>query len=633
MTVPQEQPSTVKKNYSFSKYPLYSNETPRFVSRQNCPFVPCGNANDYPDYLAYLYNNSSIHGAIVKRKAKYIFGKGWKIKDEWSEKNANLVDSLTMLMNSINGYQTLDELSRGIIFERTLYGGVYYLIDWGTMGNKPISVTKQPFNTVRVNEDCTKFFVSKHWTKEMSTKSKWKNYSGSKLPEGTVEYPAFNIANRKGKQILFIKDDNPASDIYPLPEYESGKTRIETNIECGFFHLNNVKSGFSAGTMITFFNGDPNSDEAKSEISKAMDAKTSGTDNAGEKLYNFQDPNTTAPVISPLRSNDLDKQYEQLARDSMTDTLIAHEVTNPALFGIIAPSGFQDTGNTIEKAWELFANTYVMPKQQSEEEDINYIMGLYGFKGNPLELVVLDPISYDLTPEMVSRVVSNEDLRKLVYKKLGIEEPKTPILPNQQPIQQSKLFQKFQDAFILSKFLSIGVNADDYEIVFEVGNYDEFAEQTTEDKIISALKDKNKISVKDLAAKIGISENQVYKILDRLNANNTLAVKYIERGGEVIIDVETIAPEEPKGVELLTKWRYYGPQDSKNRDFCRQLLAANKLYDRKEIDAMENEAHTEGFNESVWRYKGGWYHDPARDVNLPACRHSWSQVIVRRKEK
>ena len=39
----------------------------------------------------------------------------------------------------------------------------------------------------------------------------------------------------------------------------------------------------------------------------------------------------------------------------------------------------------------------------------------------------------------------------------------------------------------------------------------------------------------------------------------------------------------------------------------------------------------EDFNTDVWTYKGGWYHDPARDVNVPQCRHYWSQVIVKRK--
>jgi len=62
-------------------------------------------------------------------------------------------------------------------------------------------------------------------------------------------------------------------------------------------------------------------------------------------------------------------------------------------------------------------------------------------------------------------------------------------------------------------------------------------------------------------------------------------------------------------------------------------MNANKLYTRAEIENMQNEAHTEGFNESVWRYKGGWYHDPVIDVNLPSCRHSWNQIIVRRKQQ
>jgi len=32
----------------------------------------------------------------------------------------------------------------------------------------------------------------------------------------------------------------------------------------------------------------------------------------------------------------------------------------------------------------------------------------------------------------------------------------------------------------------------------------------------------------------------------------------------------------------------------------------------------------------VWSRRGGWYHDPVRDVNVPQCRHIWQQQLLRR---
>jgi len=654
------------KVITFSKYPLYSNETPLFREQKGQPYVSNGKFNDYPDYLSYLYNNSGIHNAIVTGKAKYIYGKGFQVKNDCV---GNTIQ-LEKVMNSINSYQTLDELSKKKIFEKTLYGGACYLIEWGALG-KPISVTLQPYNTVRTDKDCKTFWVSKNWTREMSANVKWKLADG-RMPEGTMEYPAFNITNKVGKQILFIKDDNPATDIYPLPEYEAGKTSIETDIECGFFHLNNVKGGFSAGTMVTFFNGAIENEEEQNEIDRAFKKKATGTDNAGEVLMNFQMPNTTPPDIKSLRSNDLDKQYEQLSKDVMTKTLVAHRVSNGLLFGIKESNGIG--GNTraeFDLAWEHFCNTYVKPKQQEECEDVNYILSLYGIGGEPLELIVLDPIGLELTTEDILKVIDQDTIADMVYGKLGLEKPMliktddmlttinsaSPLVANKildslttneirsiiklpaiasgdvlaptpaTPAPFNKAFMKFQDDTILAKFMEIGESEDDFEIVLEVGGYDEFAVQSDEEKIVDILTKNKKLSVKDLAGLLKISENQVYKILDKLMASNTLAVKYIERGGKIQIEVEEVT--KPKDIELLAKWKYTGPQDSKNRDFCASMLQAKRLYTRSEIDSLNNDM--QDFNTDVWKYKGGWYHDPARDVNVPQCRHWWQNVIVRRK--
>tara|TARA_R110000868_G_scaffold95987_2_gene264036 strand:+ start:3727 stop:5700 length:1974 start_codon:yes stop_codon:yes gene_type:complete len=654
------------KVITFSKYPLYSNETPLFREQKGQKYVSNGKFNDYPDYLSYLYNNSGIHNAIVSGKAKYIYGKGFQVKKDWL---GNTIQ-LEKVMNSINSYQTLDELSRKKIFEKTLYGGACYLIEWGVLG-KPISVTLQPYNTVRTDKECKTFWISKNWTREMSASTKWKLSEG-RMPSDVIEYPCFNITEKTGKQILFIKDDNPATDIYPLPEYEAGKTSIETDIECGFFHLNNVKGGFSAGTMVTFFNGAVENEEEQDEIDRAFKKKASGTDNAGEILMNFQMPNTTPPAITSLRSNDLDKQYEQLSKDVMTKTLVAHRVSNGLLFGIKESNGIG--GNTraeFDLAWEHFCNTYVKPKQQEECEDVNYILSLYGIGGEPLELIVLDPIGLELTTEDILKVVDQDTIADMVYSKLGLEKPmliktddmlttinsasplvankildslttneirsiiKLPALPTGDiiaptlatPAPFNKAFMKFQDDTILAKFMEIGESEDNFEIVLEVGSYDEFAVQSDEEKIVEILTKNKKLSVKDLAGLLKISENQVYKILDKLMAKNTLAVKYVERNGKIQIEVEEVT--KPKDIELLTKWKYTGPKDSKNRDFCATMLGAKMLYTRAEIDSLNNDM--QDFNTDVWKYKGGWYHDPARDVNVPQCRHYWQNVIVRRK--
>jgi len=657
------------KNYSFSKFPLYANETPIFRRQPNMVYVPYGKNNDYSDYLSYLYNNSGIHGAIIKGKATYIFGKGFKIRADW---NGDKV-ALEKTLNSINNSQTADELARKKIFERTLYGGCAYLIEWDVFGAIK-SVKLQPFNTIRTNVDKSEFYISKEWTREQSTNAKWKRSNG-KLPEDTVTLPAFDPLKRQGKQILYLIDDNPASDIYPLPEYNSGATPIETDIECNFFQLNNVKTGFSAGTMVTFFNGTAINDEEQVEIEHAFKSKASGTDNAGEILLNFQNPNTTPPEISPLRSNDLDKQYEQLSKDTINKILYSHRVSNGLLFGIKTPGELGGGRSEFDLSWEHFSNTYVKPKQQEEEEDMNYILSLYGFIGNPVELTTLDPIGIELTSDIISRTIDADSFADMVYERLGIEKPnlvkKDDILTtinSASPLVANKILDSLttneirsiinlpaivggdttrsstpsefetQEDFILNEFLKIGEPADNYEIVkscFVYSDSDKFAKEDDQ-KLLDEIKKGKSYKISDLAKKLKISEAELYKSLERLNKANILQVKYTEVKGEISITPEEIQEPPAQEVGLETKWRYTTNLEPKlldtSREFCVKMIGANKLYTRAEIDNLQNDASTKGYNDDVFKYKGGWQTIKGTVTHIPSCRHFFESVLVRKKK-
>jgi hypothetical protein len=654
------------KNYSFSKFPLYANETPIFRKQPNMVYVPYGKNNDYSDYLAYLYNNSGIHGAIIKGKATYIFGKGFKIRADW---NGDKV-ALQKTLNSINSSQTADELARKKIFERTLYGGCAYLIEWDVFGGIK-SVKLQPFNTIRTNTDKSEFYISKEWTREQSVNAKWKKSNG-KLPDDAVTLPAFNPLKREGKQILYLIDDNPASDIYPLPEYNSGATPIETDIECNFFQLNNVKTGFSAGTMVTFFNGTAINDEEQSEIEHAFKSKTTGSDNAGEILLNFQNPNTTPPEISPLRSNELDKQYEQLSKDTINKILYSHRVSNGLLFGIKTPGELGGGRSEFDLSWEHFSNTYVKPKQQEENEDMNYILSLYGFIGNPVELTSLDPIGIELTSDIISRTVDADSFADMVYSRLGIEKPNlvkkddilttinsaSPLVANKildslttneirsiinlpaivgGDVTKTSTFAKEED-FILNKLLEIGEPAKNYEIVkscFVYSDSDNFAKEDDQ-KLIDEIKKGKTYKISDLAKKLKISENELYKSLERLNKSNTLFVDYGESNGEITITPKEIQEPPTQEVGLETKWRYTTNLSPKlldtSREFCVKMIGADRLYTRAEIDNLNNDASTKGYNDDVWKYKGGWQTIEGTVTHIPSCRHFWEAVIVKKKK-
>jgi hypothetical protein len=172
------------------------------------------------------------------------------------------------------------------------------------------------------------------------------------------------------------------------------------------------------------------------------------------------------------------------------------------------------------------------------------------------------------------------------------------------------------DSIILSKFAMIGLSADKFEFASD------------EDALLKYIIDKNlkKLDInrakKDLDFDV---EKALQKLIEKNLVGGTL------RGTQTAPNFDIKEVVEPETlIEFETKWEYAGPKDSKNRTFCADMLDAKKLYSREEIDNLNNDMKE--YNTDVWKYKGGWYHNPDLDQNFPQCRHFWRQVIVRKKD-
>jgi hypothetical protein len=92
----------------------------------------------------------------------------------------------------------------------------------------------------------------------------------------------------------------------------------------------------------------------------------------------------------------------------------------------------------------------------------------------------------------------------------------------------------------------------------------------------------------------------------------------LERGEIEIDDYEIVYSYEVKpglGAETIPT----------TRDFCRQLIDFNRFYTRQEIDIISSR-----IDRDVWRYRGGFYHNPDTNRTTPWCRHEWVQNLVRK---
>lgn len=71
------------------------------------------------------------------------------------------------------------------------------------------------------------------------------------------------------------------------------------------------------------------------------------------------------------------------------------------------------------------------------------------------------------------------------------------------------------------------------------------------------------------------------------------------------------------------------PAENGSRDFCQQIVDANKMYTLNEINSLPTDHLEEmGLDADVFKYRGGFYHNPDTDVVTPYCRHTWRSHLV-----
>ena len=69
-----------------------------------------------------------------------------------------------------------------------------------------------------------------------------------------------------------------------------------------------------------------------------------------------------------------------------------------------------------------------------------------------------------------------------------------------------------------------------------------------------------------------------------------------------------------------------------SREFCKAMIANPRYFSKQDIDMIGEELGSlYGIaNYDAFRRRGGWYHDPKSNVNVPFCRHAWQQELVKK---
>lgn len=571
----------------FQRINFHDNKLPAFKENKAKGFITYGEDNLYPDFLIELYNKSPKHNAIVSAKASYVAGVGTAIKGS----DTAIIAKAQQKVDAINAYESLDELKVKIADDLELFNGFALEVIWSRDKSKISEIYHLPFQKVRKSLD-DNFVYCEDWTDRKAEH---------------IQYNAFNPITRESKQLYYCQLYRAGQGVYPLPDYVGGLKYIEIDTEISNWHLNSIKNGFSAQTLIQLFKGLPTAEEAR-KTERGLKKNYTGTDNAGGLIIQYNEPNEKESVISNLQPSDFDKQFDILNKTVQQEIFVSHKVNSPMLFGVRVEGQLGGRSELIE-AYEMFQSSYVEPRQKKLDDTLTYLFEYIA----PVQLTTENkpPLGIDYVSLFTTGIITIEEARK----ELGFEV--------QQKFQAQNPFG-WDDERDLKVFAKYGEDASLYEEVkFEFG-------EALDKAILNILAENPGLQSADL---VNLTKQPAQNVMDALTqliksdriSPETNGYKITAKGKDLIKGLQT---------ELVVRYQYALAPGIEgdliiptSRDFCREVVRSNKVFSREDINQMSAEL---GYD--VWKRRGGWYHNPNTDTTTPQCRHLWSSKVMTRKK-
>jgi len=358
-------------------------ESPEFKTLNNKEYILYGVKNDFPTILKNMMNTSSLHSAILKKKADMSAGKGFEAAS-LEQKN---------FINNVNGSETLNEIVYKNAYDLALYGGYCFLatwskdkksiariqyIDWSKV-RKVKELEDDSEVAIRQTEGVEFYQISSDWTQERKEKYKPEIVQGF-----STQY------NDVATQLVYVPMYRPGSeDVYPLPDYQACSTYIALDTEIASWHLNSVKNGFTPSMMINLV-GVP-SDEEMKQFQRKLEDQYSGSANSSKVILTLSEDESQVPVITPLTLNDSDERYKDLANQVKEQIIIGHRASSTVVG--VATAGKLGTSNEVIEAEAMFQHNVIDQYQYLLENHFNRLMNFNGIDG---EITLKQSTTFDL---------------------------------------------------------------------------------------------------------------------------------------------------------------------------------------------------------------------------------------------
>ena len=623
-------------------------------------FTKWGKKNDYPYFLVDLYNGSAWHQGIIKNKTHYIAGGGVEV----------VTGNLQRFLENPFSDFTMDEIVEQLAFDYELFGAFAVKGTWNKEGTRVVRWEYLAIDMIRISSDERMYYLSDDWTVQQQ--------SAEKTNLRTI--PALDENNKTGAFVIYYKDPSKRGrreqGTYAKPPYHGGITAIQTDCDISKFHMYELQNGFKSGTMITFMDGFPETQEEAESFKNQIKGPASNIENSGDIIITFAPSADQAPRVESLTGNDLDKRYESLESSVQQNILVAHAVVSPSLFGV-APEGSFNAAESAE-LFEIFKKTYVDTRQRRIEWMLNYMIQLSGDIGtvklrdvNPIgtaEVAPSQPVigqpAIDAPVDVAKSALNGAQIASLIDVVAKIKEglltsesalsivlASFPTIDELQarkivgldssPQQMSSCKFEHEDDEI-EYFTKYGESAGDFDVIATFP----IAWDTPSDEVFSK-QDQLFATIGEISAELNDFDKNVLKLIGDGEDSNAIAkaldtnIEEIAKSMAKLMKWEVITKGEVTdlGKSLVREVdipieRFevrYGyrtrldvpPAKSGSRKFCERLIGINRLYTKDEINSISGRV-----DRDVWRYRGGWYTNPDTQASTPWCRHEWIQQLV-----
>jgi hypothetical protein len=471
------------------------------------------------------------------------------------------------------------------------FGGYYIEVIYSVDRLSIAKIRHLPFEECRIavtgeEEEIVGVYHSNDWANTRKKKNK---------PQFSPVYNPTN--NAEEPRQIFYKFAYCGANIYPRPDYYSAINSIELAKEISVYHVNNIMNGLSPSMIVSLFQGAPDPEQQR-DMKRDWERELTGARNAGKFIMTFNERDTPKPEITTFPLSDADKQYEFLSKESTSLIMVAHRVVTPLLFGIRdVGGGFGSNKDEMAVGLEIFTNQVVEPAQRKLASGLEEIL------------------SYEM-PNLTITVIPNSPLMLTPPVKV---EP-TPAAPITQALEVEK-----KKAVCCAR---------------ETSELEALGSEIAEELIALGTEPPSGYILIDSYEVDYMNDDKENEELVKIEAHELASTG----------SAQPMRPSEQDstnyaGITFMTRYRYKG-NAATEREFCKKMISADKLYRKEDIEAMEEKAVNRGWGPygsdyySIWLYKGGGncYHFWQKEVYINAkginpLANDAQQIAVKRAEK